>query len=234
MNRILLKLSGEALAGGQKTGFDDAIIGKIATQIKTIIDNSNGETQVAISLGGGNFWRGAKNNSIDRTKSDQLGMLATLMNCIYVGEIFRNFGMKTHIFSPFTCGTMAELYSKDRAVECLEAGQVVFFAAGVGHPFFSSDSGVILRALEINADQVLLAKAIDGVYDDDPATNPEAKKYGEVSLDEAVRQNLRVMDLTALVMARDNKMPLLVFGLDEENSIINALNGTSTGTKVTV
>lgn len=231
MQRILLKLSGEALAGEKKTGFDEATVTQVAKQVKTVVD---GGTQVGIVIGGGNFWRGRTSETIDRPKADQIGMLATIMNCIYVSEIFRSVGMETEIYTPFQCSSFTELFSKDKAVRALEGGKVVFFAGGTGHPYFSTDTGVVLRAIEVEADVILLAKAIDGVYDDDPRVNPAAKKYDEVSIDEVVAKNLQVMDMTASILARDNKMPMWVFGLNEENSIVNTLNGEFNGTKVTV
>ena len=161
-------------------------------------------------------------------------MLATVMNCIYVSDIFRYAGMKTEVFTPFVCGAFTTLFSKDAAVEALNEGKVVFFAGGTGHPYFSTDTGVVLRAIEVEADVILLAKAIDGVYDDDPHKNPDAKKYDEVSIDDVVAQNLQVVDMTASILARDNKMPMWVFGLNEENSIVNTINGKFNGTKVTV
>lgn len=229
--RVLLKLSGEALAGDKKTGLDENAVRAVAMQVKQLAESG---VQVGIVAGGGNFWRGRTGEEIDRTKSDQLGMLATVMNCIYVSEIFRGVGLETQIFTPFVCGAFTELFSKDKANEAFAEGKVVFFAGGTGHPYFSTDTGVVLRAIEMNADAILLAKAIDGVYDDDPATNPQARKYDEVSIDEVIAKNLRVMDLTASVMARDNKMPLVVFGLEGENSIVRALSGDFDGTKVTV
>lgn len=229
--RVLLKLSGEVLAGAKKTGFDEQTVRGVALQVKQLADSG---VQVGIVIGGGNFWRGRTGNEIDRTKSDQLGMLATVMNCIYTSEIFRGVGLKTQIFTPFLCGGFTELFSKDKANACFERGMVVFFAGGTGHPYFSTDTGVVLRAVEMEADRILLAKSIDGVYDDDPAKNPQAKKYDVVSIDEVIAKNLQVMDLTASVLARDNKMPLLVFGLDGENSIVNAVNGDAGGTVVTV
>ena len=231
MQRILLKLSGEALAGEKKTGFDEATVTQVAKQVKAIVD---GGTQVGIVIGGGNFWRGRTSETIDRPKADQIGMLATIMNCIYVSEIFRSVGMGTEIYTPFQCSSFTELFSKDKAVSALESGKVVFFAGGTGHPYFSTDTGVVLRAIEVEADVILLAKAIDGVYDDDPRVNAAAKKYDEVSIDEVIAKNLQVMDMTASILARDNKMPMWVFGLNEENSIVNTLNGKFNGTKVTV
>ena len=231
MKRVLLKLSGEALAGDKKTGFDEATCIGVAKQVKQIVDQG---IQVAIVTGGGNFWRGRTSETIDRVKADQIGMLATVMNCIYVSDIFRYAGMKTEVFTPFVCGAFTTLFSKDAAVEALNEGKVVFFAGGTGHPYFSTDTGVVLRAIEVEADVILLAKAIDGVYDDDPHKNPDAKKYDEVSIDDVVAQNLQVVDMTASILARDNKMPMWVFGLNEENSIVNTMNGKFNGTKVTV
>ena len=161
-------------------------------------------------------------------------MLATIMNCIYVSEIFRSVGMQTGILTPFECGSFTKLFSKDRANKYFAKGMVVFFAGGTGHPYFSTDTGVVLRAVEVDADVILLAKAIDGVYDSDPAKNPNAKKYDTVTIDEVVAQNLQVVDMTASILARDNKMPMWVFGLNEENSIVNAVKGEFKGTKVTV
>ncbi len=161
-------------------------------------------------------------------------MLATVMNCIYVSEIFRSVGLETSILTPFECGSFTKLFSKDRALRYFAQGQVVFFAGGTGHPYFSTDTGVVLRAIEVEADVILLAKSIDGVYDDDPNENPAAKKYDEVTLDELIARNLQVVDMTASILARDNKVPMWVFGLNEENSIVNALKGSFRGTKVLV
>ena len=231
MKRILLKLSGEALAGSKKTGFDEETVRGVALQVKQLVDSG---IQVGIVTGGGNFWRGRSSENIDRPKADQIGMLATVMNCIYVSEIFRSVGMKTQILTPFVCGAFTELFSKDKAVGYLEEGQVVFFAGGTGHPYFSTDTGVVLRAIEVEAEVILLAKSIDGVYDSDPQVNPDAKKYDEITIDDVVAQNLQVVDMTASILARDNKMPMWVFGLNEENSIVNTVNGKFNGTKVTV
>ena len=231
MRRILLKLSGEALAGDKKTGFDEETVQKVALQVKTLIDDG---MQVGVVIGGGNFWRGRSSENIDRTKADQIGMLATVMNCIYVSEIFRSVGMMTSILTPFECGSFTKLFSKDRANKYFGKGMVVFFAGGTGHPYFSTDTGVVLRAVEVEADVILLAKSIDGIYDDDPKKNPEARKYAEVTIDEVIEKNLQVVDMTASILARDDKMPMWVFSLGEENSIVNTLKGTFHGTKVTV
>lgn len=231
MKRILLKLSGEALAGEKKTGFDEPTVRRVAEQVKQLVDAG---IEVGIVIGGGNFWRGRTSENIDRTKADQIGMLATIMNCIYVSEIFRSVGMMTNILTPFACGSFTKLFSKDRANKYFAKGQVVFLAGGTGHPYFSTDTGVVLRAIEVEADVILLAKAVDGVYDSDPKTNPAAKKYDEVSIDEVITKNLQVVDMTASILARDNKMPMWVFGLNEENSIVNTVKGSFKGTKVTV
>ena len=231
MKRIMLKLSGEALAGDKKMGFDEETVRNVALQVKELVDAG---IEVGIVTGGGNFWRGRTSENIDRTKADQIGMLATVMNCIYVSEIFRSVGMKTSVLTPFECGSFTKLFSKDRANQYFEKGMVVFFAGGTGHPYFSTDTGVVLRAFEIEAEVILLAKSIDGVYDSDPAKNPDAKKYDEISIDDVVAQNLQVVDMTASILARDNKMPMWVFGLNEENSIVNTVKGKFTGTKVTV
>ncbi len=229
--RILLKLSGEALAGDRKTGFDEPTVVRVAEQVKRLTDDG---IQVGVVIGGGNFWRGRSSDSIDRTKADQIGMLATVMNCIYVSEIFRSAGMMTSILTPFEIGSMTKLFSKDRANKYFGKGQVVFFAGGTGHPYFSTDTGVLLRAIEVDADVILLAKAIDGVYDSDPKSNPDARKYDELSIDKVVEKKLQVIDLTASIMAMENRMPMIVFGLDEENSIVRAARGEKIGTRITV
>ncbi len=231
MKRVLLKLSGEALAGEKHTGFDEATCIQVAKQVKAVMEEG---IQTGIVIGGGNFWRGRTSENIDRAKSDQIGMLATVMNCIYVSEIFRSVGIRTKIFTPFMCGPMAELFTKDAALECLERGMAVFFAGGTGHPYFSTDTTTTLRAIEIEADMILLAKAVDGVYDSDPKLNPEAKKYDELSIQSVIDQKLGVMDLTASIMCMENRMPMLVFGLNGEDSIIRAVRGEAAGTKVTV
>ena len=169
MSRILLKLSGEALAGDKHHGFDEATVIEVAKQVKQIVDKG---TQVGIVIGGGNFWRGRTSETIDRTKADQIGMLATVMNCIYVSDICRYLGLETEIFTPFVCGAFTKLYSKDAVEEAFKAGKILFFAGGTGHPYFSTDTATVLRAVEIEAEAILLAKAVDGIYDSDPKTNP--------------------------------------------------------------
>ncbi|MBR6093800.1 MAG: UMP kinase [Lachnospiraceae bacterium] len=231
MKRIIIKLSGEALAGEKHFGFDEETVRGVALQVKELIDDGY---EIGIVTGGGNFWRGRSSKNIDRTKADQIGMLATVMNCIYVSEIFRSVGMKTEVLTPFMVGSFTKLFSKDLANESFADGKVVFFAGGTGHPYFSTDTGVLLRAIEVDADVILLAKSIDGVYSADPNKDPNAKKYDEVSIQEVIDKNLQVVDITASILARDNDMEMYVFSLNEENSIVNTVKGSFTGTKVTV
>lgn len=231
MKRVLLKLSGEALAGGKKTGFDEATVIAVAKQIRVIVEEG---MEVGIVIGGGNFWRGRTSETINRNKADQIGMLATIMNCIYVSDICRYVGLKTEIYTPFVCGAFTKLYSKDEAEAAFAEGKVVFFAGGTGHPYFSTDTATVLRAVEIEAEAILLAKAVDGIYDSDPKKNPDAVKYDEITIQEVVDKKLAAMDLTASIMCMEQKMPMLVFGLEEENSIINAVQGKFSGTRVTV
>lgn len=231
MKRVLLKLSGEALAGEKKTGFDEATCMGVARQVKQLVDDG---IQVAIVTGGGNFWRGRTSETIDRVKADQIGMLATVMNCIYVSEIFRTAGMRTSVLTPFECGSFTKLFSKDRVNKYFDRGMVVFMAGGTGHPYFSTDTATVLRAVEIEADMIFLAKAVDGVYDSDPKSNPDARKYDEVSIQEVIDKKLAVVDMTASILCMENKMPMLVFGLNEKDSIVNTAHGKFTGTKVLV
>ncbi|MBE5897561.1 MAG: UMP kinase [Lachnospiraceae bacterium] len=231
MKRVLLKLSGEALAGENKTGFHEQTCIAVAKQVKKLVDDG---VEVGIVIGGGNFWRGRTSETIDRTKADQIGMLATVMNCIYVSEIFRFVGMTTEVFTPFVCGAFTQGFSKDAANAAFAQGKVCFFAGGTGHPYFSTDTATVLRAIEIEADVILLAKAIDGVYDSDPKVNPDAKRYDELPIQEVIDKQLAVVDLTASIMCMENKMPMYVFALQEENSIVKAISGDFNGTKVTV
>ena len=227
----MLKLSGEALAGEKKTGFDEGECRRVALQVKRLLEAGH---ETGIVIGGGNFWRGRTGNEIARVKSDQIGMLATVMNCIYVSEIFRTCGMETEIFTPFAVGTFTKLFAVDDAKRALKDGKVVFFAGGTGHPYFSTDTGVVLRAVEIGAETLLLAKAIDGVYDADPMVKKDAKRYDRLTIDEVIAGNLQVIDLTASVLARDNRIEMRVFALQEEDAIVKAAEGSFNGTVVTV
>lgn len=228
--RVMLKLSGEALAKPEG-GYNEEKVRDIARQIKPSLAEGY---DIGIVIGGGNYWRGRTSEAIDRTKADQIGMLATIMNCIYVSEIFRSEGIDTAIYSAFVCGDMAELFSKDKVNESFSKGKVVFFGGGTGHPYFSTDTGIVLRAIEMDVDMILLAKSIDGVYNADPKLDPNAKKYDKLTIQEVIDKRLAVVDLTASVMCLEHKMPLAVFDLNEENSIKNALEGKINGTVVTV
>ena len=229
--RILLKISGEALGGEKGTGFDEPTMDAICGGVKKAHDLG---VQIGIVVGGGNFWRGRSSGKMERTLADKIGMLATVMNCIYVSEIFRAAGMKTAVMTPFACGAFTELFSKDRVKQCFAEHTVTFFAGGTGHPYFSTDTATVLRAIEIEADVILLAKSIDGVYDSDPKDNPAAKKYDEISIQEVIDKKLGVVDMTASILCMEQKMPMLVFGLNGENSIVNTVSGTFNGTRVNV
>ena len=230
-NRVLLKLSGEALAGEKGTGFDEATCIGVAKQIKKLVEEG---CQVAIVIGGGNFWRGRTSETIMRNQADQIGMLATVMNCIYMSEICRHEGMKTKVYTPFVCGAFTELFSRDKVENGFENKEVAFLAGGTGHPYFSTDTATALRAIEIGADVFLAAKSIDGVYDSDPSLNPDAKKYDTLPISKIIDEKLGVIDLASAVLCYENKMPMCIFGLNEENSIIHCVNGTCTGTVITV
>lgn len=230
LKRVMLKLSGEALAkeGG---GYNEEEIRSIAAQVKQLYDQG---VEIAIVIGGGNIWRGRTGVEIDRPKSDSIGMLATIMNCIYVSEHFRYAGMKTCIMTPFICSTFTEQFSKDKANEYFAQKKVLFFAGGTGHPYFSTDMAMVLRAIEINADCILAAKSIDGVYDSDPGKNPDAKKYDKLTIEEVVEKKLQVIDLAASILCMENRMPMRLFSLYEENSIIRSISDDFNGTEITV
>ena len=229
--RILLKLSGEALAGEAHHGFSDEEVSRVAAEVKKVVDKG---IQVGIVIGGGNFWRGRSSNDMDRVKADQIGMLATVMNCVYAADAFRRAGMKCRVTSPYAIGDVTELFVRDKAIEAMENGEVVFFAGGTSHPYFSTDMAAVLRAIETNCDAILSAKAIDGVYDSDPKVNPDAKKFDEMEMSDIVAKQLGVIDLASAVLAMENKMPMILFGLSEENSIMRAVNGEKIGTKINV
>jgi uridylate kinase len=228
--RILLKLSGEALAGEAHHGFSDEEVSRVAAEVKKVVDKG---IQVGIVIGGGNFWRGRSSNDMDRVKADQIGMLATVMNCVYAADAFRRAGMKCRVTSPYAIGDVTELFVRDKAIEAMENGEVVFFAGGTSHPYFSTDMAAVLRAIETQCDAILSAKAIDGVYDSDPKDNPNAKKYDFMKMSDIVDQKLQVIDLASAVLAMENHMPMLLFGLSEEDSIVRAVSGEKIGTMVT-
>ena len=219
MKRVLLKLSGEALAGEKKTGFDEATVSGIAGQVKALTEKG---IQIAVVTGGGNFWRGRSSENMDRTKADQIGMLATVMNCIYVSEIFRSQGLRTHVMTPFLCGSFTELFSKDAALAALEKGEIVFFAGGTGHPYFSTDTATLLRAIEIEADEILLAKSIDGVYDDDP------KEFIKQSLKPANVISVDIPDeevKACSVVVPDNQLSLAIGNKGQNAKLAARLTG---------
>ena len=231
-NKVVLKLSGEALGGDTGKSFDNNTIFSIIDQIKKIIEMG---TKTTLVVGGGNFWRGRRANpDMDRVKADQIGMLATVMNAIYVADCFRQKGVEAVVMTPIKIGTVTEEFSKDLANKYLEEGKVIIFAAGIGHPFFSTDTVTALRACELEADAILFAKAIDGVYDSDPATNPDAKKFDEIPCKDIVEKNLKVIDIAAANLCYENKIPVVIFGLAEEGGIVKAAKGEKIGTVVTV
>ena len=229
MSRIILKLSGEALAGPKSMGFDEDTVRGVAKQVRQLVDSG---FEVGVVTGGGNFWRGRTGNEIDRVKADQIGMLATVMNCIYVSDVFNRAGLKTSVYTPFACGPFTKTYSKDAAIASLEDGEVVFFAGGTGHPFFSTDTGAVLRALEIGADAMLLAKNIDAVYSADPKTDPDAERFTELSYMDIIDRDLKVMDLTAATLCKDTDTRIYVFALKTEGNLMKVINGENVGTLI--
>ena len=230
--RIVLKLSGEALANKSGGRYDDEVVGDIISQIKEIIEMG---TQVSLVVGGGNYWRGRSADSgMDRTKADHMGILATIMNGLYLCDALRQKGISARVMTPFKVGTITEEFSKDAALACLNNGEVVVFAGGTGHPFFSTDSITALRGAELEADALFFAKNIDGVYDKDPNLFPEAQKIEEIKCGDIIKNNLKVIDLTAASICADEKIPVLIFALNEKDSIIRGVKGEKTGTLVTV
>ena len=229
--RVLLKLSGEALAGEQKRGINNDIVNQIAVAIKKI--NELG-VEVAVVVGGGNFWRGRTSDGMDRTTADYIGMLATVMNAVYVADAFRQRGIKAVVQTPIIIGTVTEQFSKESAVKHLENGEVVIFAAGIGHPYFSTDTVTALRGAELDVDMLLFAKNVDGVYDSDPKINPNAKKIDEIKCEDILRNGLRVIDTSAASLCHEQRIPVLIFGLNEEHSLMKAVKGEKIGTVVTV
>lgn len=228
--RVLIKLSGEALAGSKGVGFDFDTVMSVVKQIKKIVEQN---TEVAIVIGGGNFWRGRSSEEMDRTKADQIGMLATVMNALYTAEICRSQGLNAVVQTPFQIGTMTEVFTKDHAINYMKNNTVVFFAGGTGHPFFSTDTGAALRGCEIEVDALLFAKNIDGVYDSDPKLNPNAKKITQLTCKEILDKGLKVIDGTAASLCMEQELPILVFGLNTFDGIIKAVSGENIGTLIT-
>ena len=235
--RVIIKLSGEALGGTKESGFDDAVIDKIAGQI---IDVMQKGVEVALVVGGGNFWRGrATSGGMDRVKSDHIGMMATVMNALYLTEMFRLKGVPSVIMTPVIVGVVTELFSKDKALAHMERGRLVIFACGTGHPFFSTDTIVAIRGAELEADALLFAKNINGVYDCDPGTNSDAKKLDRVTYKQILTDDLRVIDLAACGICIEAGLTSIIFGLNEPGGLLSAVSGEDKeifriGTKVTV
>lgn len=227
--RILLKLSGEALAGDMKTGLNYDVITEICTSIKKVVDAG---VQVAIVVGGGNFWRGRSSGTMDRTRADHIGMLATAMNALAVADVLETLGCDVRVQTAITMQKVAEPYIRNRAVRHLEKGRVVIFGCGTGNPFFSTDTAASLRAVEIEADIYFKATLVDGVYDKDPHKYADAVKFDTLTLAKIINENLGVMDSTAAAMCRENKMPMLVFDLSRPDNIYDAVMGKNVGTVV--
>ncbi|HIW15631.1 MAG TPA: UMP kinase [Firmicutes bacterium] len=228
--RILLKLSGESLAGQAGHGIDFETVQRICHPIKKVVDLG---VQVGIVVGGGNFWRGRSSGSMDRTRADHMGMLATVINALGVADGLEQEGLEVRVQTAIAMQQVAEPYIRNRAVRHLEKGRVVVFGCGTGNPFFSTDTAAALRAAEIDADVVLKATMVDGVYDSDPKVNPNAKRYDTVSFDDVLAHNLKVMDSTAASLCRDNHLPILVFSIEDEENIVRAVCGDNVGTLVT-
>lgn len=227
--RVLLKLSGEALAGEQKTGVNVETVGKICDKIKEIVEMG---VEVGIVVGGGNFWRGRNGHQMERTTADYMGMLATAMNGLALQDALETRGIFTRVQTAIEMREIAEPFIQRKAEKHLKKGRVVVFACGTGHPYFTTDTAAVLRATEIGAEIILLGKAIDAVYSDDPKVNPNAERYSEISYMDVLEKDLKVMDSTATAMCRDNKMPLLVFGIDDPENIVRAVKGEAIGTIV--
>ncbi|MBS6534397.1 Uridylate kinase [Peptoniphilus harei] len=228
--RIVLKLSGEALAGSNTVGIDIDYVNLIAKQVKKIYDSG---VETGIVVGGGNFWRGRDENNIDRATSDYMGMLGTVMNALALQDSLEKLGVITRVQTAIEMKQVAEPYIRRRAIRHLEKGRVVIFSAGVGNPYFSTDTAAALRAAEIDADVILLAKkGVDGIYDSDPNINPDAKKFDNLTYREILNKNLKIMDGTATTLCMDNNIPLQVFGIDEEDAMYKVVCGEDIGTNV--
>ncbi|MDD4002726.1 MAG: UMP kinase [Clostridia bacterium] len=227
--RVIIKLSGEALAGDNGFGLDNSKLENVVGQIGPIINKG---IQIGIIVGGGNFWRGRQGSNMDRTAADHMGMLATVINALALQDALEKHGIQTRVQTALTITRVAEPYILRRAIRHLEKGRVVIFACGTGNPYFSTDTGAALRAAEVQADVLLLAKNIDGVYDGDPKTNPQAKKYDNIKFIDVIKNGLKAMDTTATSMCMENNIPVIVFALNEPDSIIKAVSGKKIGTLI--
>ena len=229
--RVLLKISGEALAGDKRTGLDFQVIGQVCDVVKKCLDMG---VQVGLVVGGGNFWRGAKDGGgrMERTRADHMGMLATVMNCLAVADVCEQKGIPVRVLTAIEMRPIAAPYIRARAIGHLEKGRVVIFGCGTGNPFFSTDTAAVLRAAEIGAEVILLAKNVDGVYSADPVKDPSAVKYDSISYDDVLAQHLMVMDTTATSLSMDNHIPVLLFALKDPENILRAVCGEKVGTIV--
>ena len=229
--RVVIKISGEALAGEKKTGFDFDFVTKVCQTVKRCAEMG---VETSIVIGAGNFWRGVKDGvgKVERVSADRMGMLGTAMNCLAVADVFKQIGADARVQTAVDIQGVGERYSTQKSIEYMENGSIVLFACGTGQPFFSTDTAAVLRAAEIHADAILLAKNIDGVYSDDPRKNPDAVKFDEISYDEVLARHLAVMDTTATSLAMDNSIPVIVFGLAEPENIVRVLQGEKIGTTV--
>ena len=227
--RVLLKLSGESLAGEAKHGIDFDIVTKICEAIKKCADAG---VQIGVVVGGGNFWRGRSSGEMDRTRADHMGMLATTINALGVCDALEQLGVNVRVMTAIAMHQVAEPYIRNKAVAHLNRGNVVIFGCGTGNPFFSTDTAAALRAVEIEADVILKATMVDGVYDSDPKKNPDAKKFETISFQEVLAKNLAVMDSTASALCKDNNLPILVFSIDDPENIYRAVCGENIGTIV--
>ena len=228
--RILLKLSGESLAGKEKHGIDFDTVLKICEPIKKCVDNG---VEVGIVVGGGNFWRGRSSGELDRTRADHMGMLATTINALGVADALEQLGLDVRVQTAIPMRQVAEPYIRNKAVSHLNKGRVVIFGCGTGNPFFSTDTAASLRAVEIEADVIMKATMVDGVYDSDPKTNPDAKKFETITHQEVLNKGLAVMDSTASALCKDNNLPILVFSIEDPDNIYKAVCGEKIGTLVT-
>ncbi len=229
--RILLKVSGEALAGSEGHGLDFAILHKVCDSIKSCVDLG---VQVGVVIGAGNFWRGVKNGAgkLERSHADAMGMLGTVMNCIAVADVLEQHGVDARVLTAVEMNKFAEYFTRDTAERYLNSGKVVLFAAGTGNPYFSTDTGAVLRGVEIGADAILMAKNVDAIYSADPKKDPDAIRYSQLTYSKVLEDNLKATDITAMALAMDNDMTMVCFGLDEENSILRVVSGEAIGTTV--
>lgn len=227
--RALIKLSGEALAGANGFGIDADAVNNVISQIKEAVNEG---VQVGIVVGGGNFWRGRQGTDMDRTTADHMGMLATVINALALQDALEKSGVQTRVQTALTITRVAEPYILRKAIRHFEKGRVVIFACGTGNPYFSTDTGAALRAAEIQADVLMMAKNIDGIYDSDPKKNPEAKKYEDLTYIDYIKEGLSAMDTTAVSLCKDNGIAIVAFGLNEPNSILRVLNGEKIGTTI--